>query len=140
MIDWDKVTPEEWDTARRVSDAVNLHIAATPDARGFVACRMDDGRSNGDLYDTRRDAVRHHMKAGQESNYLYIKVVPGGITPRSAWVMVVAFRKLRDAGIRPDHEDVQLPHQRELLAGIDRRLAVPRLTPADLVLPDTFRR
>ncbi|MEU9048382.1 hypothetical protein AB0D63_43340 [Kitasatospora sp. NPDC048343] len=140
MIDWEKVTPEEWDTARRVSDAVNLHIAADPDARGYVACRMDDGRSDNALYDTRGDAVRHHMKAGQESNYFYVKVTPDGLTPKAAWVLVVAFRKLRDAGIRPDHEDVQLPQRRELLAGLDRRLSVPRLDPASLVLPDTFRR
>lgn len=140
MIDFSKVTPEEWDVARRVADAVNIHITANPDARGFVACRMDDGRSNGDLYDTRKDAVRHHMKAGQESNYFYVKVTPDGLTPRAAWVLVVAFRRLRDAGIRPDHEDVQLPQRRELLARVDRRLAVPRLAPQDLIIPDTFRR
>lgn len=140
MIDWSTVTPEEWDTARRASDAVNLHIAADPDARGYVACRMDDGRSNGDLYDTRADGVRHHMKGGQESNYCYLKVTPGGMGPREAWVMIVAFRKLRDAGIRPDHEDVVLPQRRELLARLDPRLAPPRITPQSLILPDTFRR
>jgi hypothetical protein len=140
MIDWSTVTPEEWDTARRVSDAVNLHIAADENSRGFVACRMDDGRSNGSLYDTRSDAVRHHLAGGQESNYLYLKVTPGGMSPREAWVMVVAFRRLRDAGIRPDHEDTVLPQRRELLAGIDRRLSVPRITPQSLIVPDTFRR
>jgi hypothetical protein len=80
------------------------------------------------------------MKAGQESNYFYVKVTPDGLTPRAAWVLVVSFRRLRDAGTRPDHEDVQLPQRRELLAGLDPRLAVPRLDPASLVLPDTFRR
>jgi hypothetical protein len=140
MIEWDKVTPEEWDTARRVADAVNLHLEVDPEARGFVACRMDDGRSNHTLYDTRSDAVRHHMASGQESNYFYVKVGPDSLSPRAAWVLVVSFRRLRDAGYRPDHEDVQLPHRRELLRGLDPRLAPPSVRPSDLILPATFRR
>jgi hypothetical protein len=126
MIDWTQVTPEEWDVARRVSDAMNLHLHVNPSARGWIACRMDDGRSNGDLYEKRSDAVRHHMKAGEESFYFYLKVHPGGMAPKEAWVMVVYFRSLRDKGIRPDHEEVVMPHRAELLAPVAPRLVIPR--------------
>jgi len=148
MIDWDAVTPEEWDVARRVADAVNIHLAADPDARGFVACRMDTGRSDGNLYDTRSDAVRHMMPSGEESWYMYVKVTPEGATPKGAWVYVVQCRAMRERGIRPDHEDIQLPTRLEALARLtgDRRLA-PRpgihdlvLPSSALIVPDTFRR
>lgn len=125
MIDWSQVTPEEWDVARRISDALNLHLSVDPSARGWIACRMDDGRSNGTLYDKRSDAVRHHMKAGQESNYFYLKVHPGGMSAKEAWVQVVYFRTLRDKGIRPDHEEVILPQRAELLAPVSQRLVIP---------------
>jgi len=131
MINFEAMTPEEWDVARRVADAVNIHIQANEDARGWVACSMQDGRSDGSLYDTRRDAVRHQR---DESNCFYMKVAPGGITPKEAWVNVVAFRRLRDAGIRPDHEDVTLPQRGELLGGIAPRLLIPRQH-----IPSTFR-
>jgi len=134
VIDWSKVTPEEWDVARRVSDAVNLHLAVNPAARGFVACRMDTGHSNGDLYDTRSDAVRHHMKAGEESFYFYVKLHPGGMNPKEAWVMVVYFRALRDKGIRPDHEEAIMPQRAELLKHVAPRLVIP--TPRRIRLED----
>lgn len=126
------MTPEEWDVARRVADAVNIHLLANDGARGWVACRMDDGRSDGALYDTRAAAVRHQSN---ESFCFYLKVAPGGIQPKEAWVNVVAFRKLRDAGIRPDHEDVTLPQRGELLGTIAPRLVIPRQN-----VPATFRR
>lgn len=131
MINFEAMTPEEWDVARRVADAVNLHILANEDARGWVACSMQDGRSDGNLYDTRRDAVRHQS---DETNRFYLKVAPGGIQPKEAWVSVVYFRSLRDAGIRPDHEDVTLPQRAELLKGVAPRLLIPRPH-----IPSTFR-
>jgi hypothetical protein len=132
MINWDTMTPEEWDVARRVSDAVNLHISVNEQARGWVACRMDTGESDGSLYDTRSDAVRHQKN---ESFCFYLKVQPGGMTAKQAWVNVVAFRKLRDAGIRPDHEDVTLPQRAELMRHVAPRLVLPRQ-----YVPATFRR
>lgn len=133
MINWDTVTPEEWDVARRVSDAVNLHIAVNENARGFVACRMDTGHSDGTLYDTRTQAVRHQKS--DESYYFYVKVQPGGLQPKEAWTLVVAFRELRAAGIRPDHEDVTIPQRSELLTHVAPRLVLPRQ-----YVPATFRR
>lgn len=125
MIDWAQVTPEEWDVARRVSDAVNIHLAVDPGARGFVACRMDTGASNGTLYDTRSAAVRHHMAAAEESFYFYVKIHPGGMSPKEAWVMVVYFRALREKGIRPDHEEAIMPQRAELLKNVAPRLVIP---------------
>jgi hypothetical protein len=137
VINWDEVTPEEWDVARQVSDAMNIHLAVNADARGFVACRMDTGKSNGELYDTRADAVRHHMKNGEESFYFYLKLHPGGMNPKEAWVMIVYFRALREKGIRPDHEDVFMPQRSELLKNVSPRLVVPR-QPG--FIPPTFMR
>lgn len=60
----DDVDMETWDSARRMMDAVNLHVLAMTesgrDRPGFVAIRLSDGRSpDGVLYDSRRECVRY---------------------------------------------------------------------------------
>jgi hypothetical protein len=53
-----QVQPGHSDAAKRFSDWYNLHRAAGLD-RGWFAVMLDDGASNGDVYDTRGEAVRH---------------------------------------------------------------------------------
>lgn len=137
MIDFDAVTPEEWDVARRVQEAVNIHLQVDPEARGFVACSMADGRSDGSLYDTRTQAVHHQMKSANESNFFYPKVHLGGMSLREAWAVVVYFRALRDKGIRPDHEEVLMPQDSDLLRGVAPRLVLP---PRRITIPPIPRR
>lgn len=51
-----QVNPGHSDAAKRFSDMYNLHKAAGT-VRGWIAVRYSDGSSNGDVYETREDAV-----------------------------------------------------------------------------------
>jgi hypothetical protein len=102
--------------AQRASDAVNLHVSALGfDAcRKWVAVRLADGRSDGTLYDTKRDAVRHQS---DEQLCAYVCVPPGGMTVCQAESVLAFHRRAYDAGFRlidPDHAHGGLDHVRPL--------------------------
>lgn len=65
------------DAAKRISDQYALHrIALGDDALGkWFAVALADGRSNGDLYDSRGDAVRH--QGHNEARYWFVPIRPG---------------------------------------------------------------
>jgi hypothetical protein len=65
--------------------------------RGWVAIRMADGSSDGTLYDTKRDAVRHQS---YEQECLYVSIPPGGMSQCSAETLLQLHRKLYRAGMR----------------------------------------
>jgi hypothetical protein len=72
------------DAAKRLSNAINLHIHAQGDAAFFkvVAFRLDTGASDSNLYDTRDDAIRHtRSKPGV---WAFCSVHPTGSSPREA--------------------------------------------------------
>lgn len=118
--------------AKRVSDAVNLHVAALGpwEAKGkWVAVRLANGRSDGTLYDTRRDAVRHQS---DERLCAYVCVQPSGMSVCDAESFLSFHRKAYGAGFRltdPDHQaggrDVIRPvmaeQARAYLASLRRR-------------------
>lgn len=89
------------DAALRACDNVNLHIAAIgPEAYGkWVAIRLSDGGSDGALYDTRADAIRHQMHWSQ---CCYLMIPPFGVmlTPREAESYLTLHRSMYDAGYR----------------------------------------
>ena len=92
------------DEARRACDQVNLHIAALGhESYGkWVAIRLSDGGSDGVLYDTRPDAIRHQL---HEQLCAYFCIPPFGsmLTPREAEAFLSYARSLYDAGYRiPD--------------------------------------
>lgn len=92
------------DEARRAADAVNLHIAALGhEAYGkWVAIRLSDGGSDGTLYDTRPDAIRHQL---HEQLCAYFCIPPFGnlLSPPEAEAFLTYTRSLYDAGYRiPD--------------------------------------
>ncbi len=68
---------EHSDAARRVADSVNIHVAAKGwDAvKRWVAIALEDGKSDGTLYDTKAEAIR-----GQRDHrwYFYVSVPPNG--------------------------------------------------------------
>lgn len=138
-INWTQVKPEEWDAARRMADAVNLHVQVlkaeidggrtTP---GYVAIRLEDGRSpDGKLYDTRRDAARHHPP--YPSGMTYVKVGRDSMSVREALVVLNYHRQAFRRGVVFSEEEVILPNRLEVA-----QLFIPRTVSA--VLPDTFRR
>lgn len=98
-IDVPEAGPGYSDAARRMADAVNLHLAAVGLAAvgKWVACRMSDGVSDGVLYDTRREAVAHQF---HEQFCAYVHVPVTGMTPRQAENYLAFTRQCYDNGIR----------------------------------------
>jgi hypothetical protein len=108
------------DAARHCSDAVNLHVSALGfDAmKKWVAVRLSDGRSDGTLYDTKRDAVRHQSS---EQLCAYVCIPPNGMGVCSAEAFLAVHRKLYTSGFRLADPDA--PH--------GGRQVIPRLTQKD---------
>lgn len=109
------VPMELWDAARRLADAVNLHmlamVAENRDRPGFVAIRLEDGRSpDGVLYDTRRDAVRHQS----DPKMFYVKVGKMSMGATEAVTVLKFARMALKSGIVFADEDPQLPQLSEL--------------------------
>lgn len=106
----------ETDAARRCSDAVNAMLAFHgPDAAGrWIAVRLSDGGSDGHLYDTKPDAVRHQI---HETMCAYICIVPTGMPVDDARSFLRTHRKMYDAGMRLSDPDthIQMPTRREML-------------------------
>lgn len=126
----EQATQEEWDAAARLRDAVNTHVDALgSQAHGkYIAIRLADGRSDGALYDTRREAARHQPDPWN----FYVKVNPGGIQLREAWVVLTYARQARRQGVVFSEEEAILPQRLELAGpALERQRS--------LILPDTFR-
>ncbi len=76
------------DAAKRIADTWNLHLAAAKSGRGlgfglnnmgrWIAVALADGKSDGVLYDTRGDAIRHQRH--NEQFYAYLKLQPFQLT------------------------------------------------------------
>ncbi len=87
------------DEAKAASDAVNLHVSALGfDAmRKWVAVSLRNGKSDGTLYDTKQEAIRHQL---DEFLCAYVCVPPNGMSPCSAESFLATHRKLYKAGFR----------------------------------------
>jgi hypothetical protein len=80
----DVPAPVYSDAAKRLSNAINLHIHAQGNAvfGKVVAFRLDTGASDNNLYDTRDDAIRHtRSKPGV---WAFTQIHPTGTNPREA--------------------------------------------------------
>lgn len=128
------------DAGRRMSEAVNLARLAGGRGR-WLAIRIDDGHAhdNGQIYDTRRDAIRLVGNAF-ESLYSYVKIPPGPMPPAEATRWLQLHEELRRAGLRlsdpdgptpmlptgPGTDRLLLPHQHARLRGLARIMRRPR--------------
>lgn len=93
------------DAARRVSDAINLHVAALPvetliSPGRWVAVRLADGHHNGQAYDSRYGAVLDHHNLAMP--YAFPRVPIDGCTPRMAESLLKMWRLAYDNGLRLD--------------------------------------
>jgi len=96
------------DAAKRVSDHHNLHLMAGEGFRGLTgrnphigrvfACALADGRSDGVLYDTLEDAVRHQHH--NEDWFAYLRVTNGGMSVCQAASVLRLHRQARESGLR----------------------------------------
>jgi hypothetical protein len=100
------------DAAKRVADVYNLHLVAgrsfipNPNLGRVAAVALADGRSDGVLYDSLRDAVRHQH--GNEQLFAYLRIAPHGMSVCAAEAFLRTHRLFFDAGWRlpdPDHRD-----------------------------------
>jgi hypothetical protein len=107
---------EEWsEKARRCSDAVTLHIQAhttsadmMPDwgtKAPWIAVRLSDGGTDGNLYDTKKDAVVHQLHPHQCA---YILIPPEGMTPEQARIMLKFTAQMYEAGVQLADPDMQV--------------------------------
>jgi hypothetical protein len=112
-----EITKEEEDAAKRLMDAVNIHVEASRasgrEKPGWVAIRLADGTSpTGDLYDTQKDAARHNQ---YDSNVFFLKVGKAHIGFREALVVLQLNRQARKNNVVFHHETVVSPQLNEML-------------------------
>lgn len=94
------------DAARRVVDTYNLHKLAGElheTVGKWFACALEDGTTDGVLYDTKKEAIRgqHH----NEFYYMYLQVTPGDMDLRAAATLLDLHRRMYAAGLRiPDRD------------------------------------
>lgn len=97
------------DEAKRASDIINGYYAYIPLdrlLRSWIAIRLSDGGSDGTLYDSKRDAVRHQSDEFLCA-YISLKNCPNGVSPLEAERFLAYTRALYDAGMRlPDPDDL----------------------------------
>lgn len=97
------------DAAKRCSDVINSAIHSYPWNElkdKWVAIRLSDGGSDGDLYDSKRDAVRHQL---DEFLCAYVKFrnLAQGINPIEAERFLKFNRDAYKAGFRLPDPDAQ---------------------------------
>jgi hypothetical protein len=105
------------DAANRMRDAVNLHVVAgTFGVRErhlqWLAIRLEDGRSDGTVYESRRDAVRHTMN--REKGWFYVKVGADSMGERAAIIVLQMARQAFRNGVVFAEEEPVVPMLSEL--------------------------
>lgn len=100
-----EATQEERDCAQRLSDIVNGLAVAQPFEvlmTSWIAVKLVDGNTDGNLYDSRLAAVRHQSDE-KLCAYICLKDAPGGMTPFAAFSVLQYYRAAYDMGARlPD--------------------------------------
>lgn len=106
------------DAAARMRDAINLHVVALAlGARErhlcWVAINLSDGRSDGNLYDSRADAVRHTQNKSR--GWAYLKVGAERMGERESIIVLQMFRRAFERGVIFAEEEVVVPQLSELM-------------------------
>lgn len=120
------------DAAKRAYDSVRLHVHATTyeeRVSSWAAIRLEDGGSDGVLYASKRDAIRHQADEFLCAYFSY-RGAPNGLTSyKDAAIWLAFHRHAYDRGFRlPDPDDRRggpdliMPTAREQVAGQLARL------------------
>jgi len=137
------------DAARRISDRVNQAIADRHAGR-WMAFALEDGSTDGVIYDSKAAAIRYHRNKYREHCYLRI---PWDSCPvRAAEAFLHVHRQLKVRKQHPDDEmarhELMLDTRLEAYPQLDARRSIatrfdifgrpvpaPRRTPGGLYLP-----
>ncbi len=102
------ISVELFDAGRRAADAINKHIHNQgwwEIRHKWIAIRIADGTSDGVLYDTKRDAVRHQHDEFTCA-YLCYKGLAQGAKDTDAAILIKFHRDMYKAGFRmPDRDN-----------------------------------
>ena len=84
----------ELDAAKRLHEAVALHLVADFERaiRSVVIVKLEDGSTDGVLYDSWDDACRIMERYRDARFYAPVRVTPDGITERDARLLLRAMR------------------------------------------------
>jgi hypothetical protein len=110
----EKIYPDE---VRRIADTVNLHLEVngTDCAGQWLAFRLSDGNSDGNLYPSKDDAIRHQPNP-EFCAYLCVVPTPMPYQEAEAWLRY--WRNMnaitREISTNPG-VNLILPHSREAL-------------------------
>lgn len=115
----DGLPQETIDAANRMRDAVNLHVVAgVLGARErhlqWLAIKLEDGRSDGTVYESRQDAVNH--TANREKGWFYVKVGAETMSEREAIIILQMSRQAFKNGVIFAEEETITPMLNELTA------------------------
>lgn len=89
------------DAAKRCSSTITLH-SVTGNGGKWAAIRLSDGGSDGVVYDTRADAIRHQL---HETLCAYVQIPHDHMPPEHAERFLAFHRKCYDAGLRLSDPD-----------------------------------
>lgn len=132
-------TLEVIEAGKRAADNLNIHTLCNSreDIRDkWIAIRLMDGSSDGTLYDNASDAIRH-QNFEQECWYVCFRgLSPGGINAKDCSIMIMHYRKARDAGLRfvdPDNrykvrQPVLSANRYDIYDGIIKQKAIELMT------------
>lgn len=106
----ERITPELLEAAKRASDLANSYLTWYPpfDIRNkWLAFKLEDGTSDGVLYDTKREAVRHQHGNEQWYAFFPFRNCLGGTNAREMAIFLLWNRDAYNNGMRmPDPDDV----------------------------------
>jgi hypothetical protein len=96
------------DAGQHCADAVNLALSLGGKGK-WIAIRLSDGKSDGNIYDYKQQAINHQL---HEFQCAYVKIPPGGMQVDEAVRYLNVNRKLYDKGMRIADPDagVIMPH------------------------------
>jgi hypothetical protein len=116
---------------QRCADIFTMHVLAhipsgdtIPDWNGappWIAIRLSDGGSDGSLYPSKADAVRHQLHPEQCA---YLSFPPGGLSPAEAESILYWNERMYEAGVRLADPDMQVhtPVRHETRPDVMRQL------------------
>lgn len=89
------------DAGKRMSEIVN-NIRSQHDwddvKNSWLAFAFEDGSSNGTLYDTKEDAIRHLSNAARKHFFLSLRQCVHGMTPKEATLILAMHRVQAERG------------------------------------------